>query len=378
MRALLSLVILCFLSMQPALAAQQAPSPQEVQFGEWMSYYYLQKDTSKVSGFLKFLQDGRMLEKHDGAAQPTAAFLAVIFSDNPAQVQAWVKNTGFTGKTKEATEYALWLSGNGKMIADVFKDTPEYAKSTPVGLSNLTLKQPGDLDMMWGAFSASGSELYVKKIIDVLDDSKPLTGDKTADMMTRGSAEWSLGSNMMQHELVNRAIRKEINARSGVVKKKLEEIVARNEKNAKPFPNKDGDFSAMMVLTDEKALSEYAKPSNEGLHFKEMTTAKHGDSVVIKIVFAGMELTNDLRADVTFDLKTLGPDGKIYDNTDLRNVEALKMKVPMRFRIFDNSTVEGIRFDPQDKLGKYKIIAEIRDNVGKKKLLLTKEIELTQ
>ncbi len=48
------------------------------------------------------------------------------------------------------------------------------------------------------------------------------------------------------------------------------------------------------------------------------------------------------------------------------------MKVPMRFRIFDNSTVEGIRFDPQDKLGKYKIIAEIHDNVGEKKIALTK------
>lgn len=377
MRIFLSLLMLCLIGIQPVLAAQQ-PSAEDAQYGEWMTYYYLHKNPAKMNDFLKWVQASQILEKNKGAKQPLAAFMSVVFANNPQQVQSWVKSTQFTNKTKEAVEYTLWLSGNGKLIAETFKETPDYIKSNPVPLNNLTLKQAGDLDMMWGAFLASGDTTYVKKIIDILDENVPLTGEKTLDMATRGSAEWSLGSNMMQHELVNRLIRKEISVRTGTVKKKLEEIVARNEQNAKPFPNKDGDFSAMLVVTDEKALAEYEKPSSEGMWFKEASKAKRGDVLAIKIVFAGMELSDDLNADVTYDLKILNPADKIYDNADLKNQEALKAKIPMRFRIFDNRSFMKIQFEPKDKLGKYTIIATLYDNVGKKVIPLIKEVELRQ
>ena len=64
----------------------------------------------------------------------------------------------------------------------------------------------------------------------------------------------------MRHELVYRLIHKEIDGRTGVVKKKLEEIIARHEQNAKPFPNRDGDFSAMLLVIDEKQLAEFETP----------------------------------------------------------------------------------------------------------------------
>jgi hypothetical protein len=40
----------------------------------------------------------------------------IVFSDNSQQVQEWVKATRFTGKTKELVAYALWNSGNGKVV----------------------------------------------------------------------------------------------------------------------------------------------------------------------------------------------------------------------------------------------------------------------
>ena len=114
------------------------------------------------------------------------------------------------------------------------------------------------------------------------------------------------------------------------------------------------------------------------MNFKEVSKAKRGDVLAIKIVFAGMDLTEDLNADVTYDLKILRPDGKIYDRTDLKNMEVLKTKLPTRFRVFDNRSFLKLRFEPQDKLGKYKIIAALHDNVGKKTIPLTTEIELAE
>jgi hypothetical protein len=375
---LLGLSMLSLVGVQPVLAAPQEQSQQDAKFSEWMTYYYIHKDTSSAPKFLQWLQTSEMIEKHHTAIQPTAAFLAIVFTDNKPQLQSWLKDSAFTGKTKETIEYALWLSGNDELITTIFKETPAYIKSSQVNLLSMQLKQPSDLDMMWGAFMASGNDQYVKKIVDVLDENIPLTGDKTVDSVTRASADWSLGSNMMQHELVNRLIRKEITTRPEAVKKKLEAIVARNEKNAKPFPNHNGDFSAMLVVTDESALKEFKKPSNEGMYLKESSKAKRGDILAIKIIFGGMELTDELMSDVTFDLKILDPDGKIYDGADNKGLEALKAKVPKRFSVFDNRSFAKIRFEPKDKLGKYQFIASIHDNIGKKSINLIKEVELVK
>jgi hypothetical protein len=95
-------------------------------------------------------------------------------------------------------------------------------------------------------------------------------------------------------------------------------------------------------------------------------------------VFAGMQLTDDLTADVTFDLTVLAPDGTVYDKMELKGIEAFKARTPTRFRVFDNRSVVKLRFEPRDKLGEYKFLAEVRDNVGESKLSLVKEIQLTQ
>ena len=343
-----------------------------------MTYYYFHKEASKTGEFLQWLQDRQILEKKN-TEYPMTAFLSVLFKDNPSQVAQWI-TPHTSGKTKEVIVNALRLSGNNKMVQDVFKETSDISKHSIIPLSSLSPKNGSELDMMWSAFFASGNDQYVHKIINVLDENTPLTGNQTMDTLTRRAAEWSLGSNMLQHELVNRIVHKEIITRSGMVKQKLEEINFRTEKKIaeSSFPNRDGEFSAMMIVTDKSALSEYEKPSNEGMQFKPVTKAKRGDILAIKIVFSGMALTNDLAGDVRFDMKILDPNGNIYDNSDQKGLLALATKVPMRFNIFDNGSFMMIRFELNDKLGKYSIVTTIRDNVGKKKISLRNDIELTE
>jgi len=337
--------MLCLIGIQPAWASQQTLSSQEEQLQEWITYYYLHNDVSEVGDFLKRIQDSQVLKNPVGPGLSILGFLSTIFSDNPEQVQAWVKDTNFTGITKTAVEYALQLSGNGKIVTDVFQEAPESVSSTPVCLPDSVLKTPEDINVMWGAFYASGRELWVKKIIDVLDDEVPLTGDKTRDAQTRAFAEGTLGSNVMLHELVNRIIHQEINKRSGIVKTKLEEVLAYNEKMITVFPNRDGEFSAMLLIIDPKsAQQEFAKPFREQMHFEQVSKAMRSDMVTTKIVFSGMELATDLTSDVTYDMKILAPDGEVYDNADLKELEARKGKTPHRFTVFDNRAGINLRF----------------------------------
>lgn len=194
------------------------------EFTQWMNYYYIHKDSSKTREFLDWLQDTQILKNNKGGVKAVSALLSIIFSDNNVLVKTWLIPTTFTGETKEAIEYALWLSGNSNLILTVFKEYPQYIKSAPVGLLNMDLKQASDIDMMWGAFSASGDERYVKKVIDLLDSQTSLAEDEA--LIMRLSAEWSLKSNMMQHDLVKRIIVKEASTRSGIVRNKLNQIIS--------------------------------------------------------------------------------------------------------------------------------------------------------
>ena len=372
MRILLSLLIGCILVIQP-LAAQQL-SQNEQSLIESNSYYYLYRDNSKVDGFLQWLQDSKKLDQSHRVQNYPVGFLAVVFAENPNQLQGWILNHTFTGNIKETIEKALWLSGNSKMITALFGEIPGYTRSTAPSLLSLKLTRAEDLDMMWGAFSASGNVAYVNKVIDVLDDKFPLTGDESMDKLTRDAAAWSLGSNMRQHELVDRLIHKELTVRSDLVKKKLQTIVERYGKR-NPFPNQDGEFSAILIITNNKNLEEHTKPSTDVIKVKEISEIKAGDDLAIKIAFTGMQLTDDLKADVTFDLQIISPNGKIIEGADFKNLEALKTRVPSRFRIFDNKNFIMIGFDSMDELGTYKILANVYDNIGNKKILLMKEIK---
>jgi hypothetical protein len=370
-------VLLLFGACSPAVYACEDPPPKSDQLTDFMTYYYLDKDTKSVVGWLKKLQDRKLLDEHESATGPLAAFLSVVFSDNPAMVSRLAKSADFTGKTKEAVQTALWLSGHAEMIAEIFGEAPAFAKSKRVSLKKWQIKDAGDLDMMWGAFLASGDVAYVKRVIDVLDKDHELIGDDQVVLVTRKSAEWSLQSNMMQHELVYRAIRDEARTRSGPVKKKLRTMLA-SAKPAGSLLEKNGGFSAKLLLMDEQGLAEFDKPTDELLRLDSKKTARRGDTVAIKIVFTGIELTEDLKADVEYDLKVLDPDGKLYEGSNLTGAKALSGKIPTRFRIFDNRDVVAIRFEPKDKPGTYKVIAKLTDKTADKTVSLKAEIELRE
>lgn len=376
MRILLSFLLTALLFIQP-VSAQQL-TPDDMKFGEWMTYYYVKKDVDGVDGYLHWLQDNKLLEKHESALLPVSSFLATLFTINPDKVDGWIKLQSYSGKAKEAVQRALWLSGNSRKIKLLGGDAPAYAKTTPPKLLEFTPSTPADLDMLWAAFSASGDVAYAKRVLLPLDGSKKMTDDPTKDQMIRGAAQWSLGSNMLQHELINRMVRKEAPNASPDGKVLLARIEKKYDESFQRFPDRDGEFSAKLVLVDFNKLENFGRSMPETLDLMKVTKAKVGDKVAAKIIFTGMQLSDDLMPDVTYDIRMLDPDGKVYDGADLKNREGLKSKTPSRAEVYDTAVMDGMHFEDKDKPGKYKVEVQIHDNLGKKNVALSGEVELVK
>ena len=220
-RCLFLFITLLFLAGSP-VSAQPLQSDQD--FVKWMTYYYKDKNSSQVAGFLKWMQDSQILEKSPQAVKTMSAFLSVIFADNPDKVPTFLKTDTFTGNAKKAIEIGLWLANDEKNLSTFATDKSLYRK-TPPKLAEAEIVSPDMLDMMWAAFMASGDSLYVKKVIDALGSQ---------DVLIQGAAKWSLSSNMKQHELVDQIVKSEALTRDGVIKKEISELMAEN--SPKKFP----------------------------------------------------------------------------------------------------------------------------------------------
>ncbi len=140
------------------------------------------------------------------------------------------------------------------------------------------------------------------------------------------------------------------------------------------FPDKDGDFSAMLMIIPEHELAEFKKPPSEGPQLHPLDKVKRHEKFAIKLGFMGIAQGEDGISDVAFDVQMLGPDGTTI--IEEKNLPALKGKVPNRFFVFNSQADIVVVFEDSDKAGTYKITAEIRDNVGKKRVPLTQLIEL--
>lgn len=368
--------LLVLLMVSPAAVGHEEPPPAVVEFDDFMTNYYWKKDATELPRLLKSLQACEFLETHDSACVPFAAFLAVVFQDNPSQVTPWARAADFTGETRRMIQRAMWISGHADNIREVFGDMPKFARGKPVSLEEQPMKEAADLDSMWGAFLGSGDVAYVNKIIDVLDPKHKLDGDRTTRIAVRRSAEWSLRSNMMRHELVHRLIHDQAKTRTGGVRTKLEAMLKQVQKVR--LRESEGDFTAQMYLMDEAGMQEFAKPVDQAPRLSSRSKARRGDVIGIKIVFAGIALSDDLKADVRYDLKILDPDVEIYDKTDLTDLEGLSQKVPTRFRLYDNLQVVAVKFEPNDKLGTYRVLATVYDKIGKRTVKLKELITLEE
>ncbi len=377
MKQFAALVLACVAMLSTVRAQASFPSdPKAV--SRWMADFYVENDVAHIPNFLNWLQSNGMLTTNSGAQAPVSAFLTAVFSTNPALVRGWVSSITFTGNAKIAVENALWMSHHSDLISGVLHDEPDYVSHMPPSMLTMPLTTPDAFDMMWSSFFATGDVAYPRRLIDVLDPSYALGDNETMNAVLRGTAAWSLASNMRQHERIWRLIRDEASKRTGAVHDVLTTMLAGYNTENKPWPNQVGEFRAMLTLVSEDTLNEFEKTYGQGGTLTELSSARAGDHIVVKLTFAGMDLSDDLAANVTYDFKIITPNGSLYGGVDQKGLTALNNKVATRFLIFDNNPTPIFVFDPRSPRGAYTIEVTVHDNIGHHSLTLSKQITLTK
>lgn len=385
------LCVLVFFLPLPALAGDRQPTPDDMKWSHWMMEYHARKDVEGVPGFLAYLDQGTIWQEdsaHDATITPrpgytscryamTMGFLAPIFAQNPDRVAGWLTDT-LSKDTQYAAALALVAVGLEDRAPASYAALIEEARADAPALDVPALRAC-DLDMYWGATFTSGDAQHVNRIMDVLDPASPRTGNDMYDMVMRGSAKWSLGSNM-RYAVVERAVAQRREGATGDLRTALDEIWAAYEKNkaAARLPVHDGDFSALLAIVDAEEIKEALRaPSHKGLEIKSVHKARRGDVVTAHLVTSGMDLDKDFGADVTYNVRLLYPDGRVYG--EFKNIVATKGgPVAQRFSAWSARGHMDIEFEPDDPLGTYTAEVEVRDNVSGKVLHLTQTIELVE
>ena len=143
------------------------------------------------------------------------------------------------------------------------------------------------------------------------------------------------------------------------------------------FPNHDGDFSAMLIVIPQAELTEFDKPGGGNRQLNRVSRAEVGAVLAIKLVFTGLAADANGNGEVTYDLQVLGPDAKVYADSDYKTLAAVRGPVGDGKSVFDNRTkVVMLQFEPQDAPGVYTIKAVAHDEVSERKVPLETQVEL--
>jgi glucose dehydrogenase len=143
------------------------------------------------------------------------------------------------------------------------------------------------------------------------------------------------------------------------------------------FPDHDGDFSAMLIIIPQQELAEFDKSGGGNRQLNRVSRAEVGAVLAIKLVFTGLAADANGNGEVTYDLQVLGPDAKVYADSDYKTLAAVRGPVGDGKSVFDNRTkVVMLQFEPHDAPGIYTIKAVAHDEVSERRVPLETQVEL--
>jgi hypothetical protein len=139
------------------------------------------------------------------------------------------------------------------------------------------------------------------------------------------------------------------------------------QKDGKPAENtasmkSKAGFGAQLFLTqDAGVLQKWNTP--EPPKIVPVTRARRDLPVITVLLFAGPGISSSGRADVTCDFIAYRPDGSVYG----KQLDALvwKRAYPPDSGIQLSEGYMGIRIEPQDPAGTYKVEARVHDHIKK-------------
>lgn len=160
--------------------------------------YYLHPQPERIADAIQSLGPSGYVQKN---AWGFATFFGEIFAAHPDQLPRWKEYIARQDKpTRDFLQHSLDLGQSGGALA-------------------LKGHSPGLNDMYWGAFFATGSPAYIRRLIDELkycDERQDL-----ALFQAGATAKWSLVSNGETHPLVRKTL---ADAKTGASKRTREII----------------------------------------------------------------------------------------------------------------------------------------------------------
>jgi hypothetical protein len=143
------------------------------------------------------------------------------------------------------------------------------------------------------------------------------------------------------------------------------------------FPDRNGPFSAMLVVIPETELAEFNKPATSNRSLSRVARAEPGAKLAIKVLFTGPAGDLNSVGKVTMDLKILAPDGAVYANSDYKDLPVWLGGIGQGRGVFDNrDRVPIVTFEPKDTPGVYTIKATLRDRFSQRDIALQQTVKL--
>ena len=206
----------------------------------WMTYYYVHPQPEFIVPAI-ILADKSGLLEGDSVA-PFQAFLSGVFEKNPERITEWFTQLGSIkdgSKTVILTAIYWTNSKEAKtLLTNIAGTLPEKAKvefhkqidKPAESLDKLPIDSPDVLDILWGAFSATGDEKYVKRLMSTLTWSDHESKDLNK-MLIASAASWSLSSNVDQHPKV-KEICQSVRSKEPTMKAYIDRVFADAAKSA--------------------------------------------------------------------------------------------------------------------------------------------------
>ncbi|MFC1498491.1 hypothetical protein ACFLS1_08495 [Verrucomicrobiota bacterium] len=203
----------------------------------WFTYYYLHPQPGLISVMLQKMESSEML-KDANAQSPVVGFFSVLFQKNEDITLGILQDSlELNYRLRHLLWTAFWLADTSsvkkhfKTIQNNCGNMDQIRIETllskkPFKIEKKDIEAPSELDMLWGAFFASGEGKYVERIISVLPWAKE---DDIEKLIVGGAANWSLASNSTQHPKVLEICKEEGKEATGVLKDLLEKIIAEAE-----------------------------------------------------------------------------------------------------------------------------------------------------
>lgn len=167
----------------------------------WVQTYYQDPKPELFEAEVAKMQTAGVLKLKD-AMPPTAAFFSRLFADASAsQLSQWLKTVKqlppedqriflfalHLADTKDSKDALREYASRDDELAPVAQ---QLLNSETLKLTELSNPSPGELDMCWGAFFATGDKAYVLPIIRcAVRPEQPRTID-----LSKRAAAWSLKS----------------------------------------------------------------------------------------------------------------------------------------------------------------------------------------